>query len=79
MMQKSKVINVYDGNIYGGSKSSGFSKENYAGSSQIVINVYDGNIGNIYGGSDESGICYGSTILNIQNCNVSGDIYGLFL
>lgn len=74
------VVDVYDGTInnsvFGGSKSSGFGKEGTQTSNTITINTYGGTIGNIYGGSDSAGICYGSTILNIQKCNIAGSVYG---
>ena len=59
-----------------GSKSSGFSKDGYVGSSKITINTYGGIVGNIYGGSDSVGTCYGSTNINLYDGEVKGNVYG---
>ena len=74
------TIDVLDGTIvdsvYGGSKAAGFSKSNYSSTSTVNVNVYKGKIGNIYGGSNDSGQVYGSVTINVLDGTVTGNIYG---
>ena len=72
-------IEILDGtiaNIYGGSKSAGFSKTEYRGSSVIDIDIKGGTIGNVYGGSNTEGEVYGSVDIDITGGTITGNVYG---
>ena len=74
------TIDILDGTIkdsvYGGSKSVGFSRTNYTGSSHIDINVKGGTIDNVYGGSNVTGVVYGSVNINVDNGTINNNVYG---
>ncbi len=61
------------GNVYGGGNKAG------AGSSSklvnVDINIYGGNLNNVYGGSNSSGTIYGDINLSLHGGNMD-DVYG---
>ncbi len=71
-------INVLNGNIhgsiFGGGNRNGSGDDNK--DATITINVYDGTVGSIYGGSNEEGSIHGDVVINHYGGVVNNDIYG---
>ena len=75
------------GNVYGGCRMSDVNPARNNIHAEIIDGVFfpkgysarlyitAGNIGNVYGGNDISGIVYGGNAVGIH-CNIKGDIYG---
>ncbi len=73
---KIEILSGTIGNVYGGSKSAGFSKNEYKSSSVIDIDISGGTIGNVYGGSNTTGEVYGSVDMDIIGGTITGNVYG---
>lgn len=62
------------GSVYGGGNNNGAGTNAY--SCDVNIEMLDGIVGNIYGGSRTRGIVYGSTNVNVLGGQITNDVYG---
>lgn len=63
-----------EGSVYGGGNQNGSGSTNKV--STVTITMTDGNVGNIYGGSNEQGTIYGDVYLKVLGGTITQDIYG---
>ncbi len=62
------------GSLYGGGNNNGSGSSSVE--STINISIYDGNIGNVYGGSKAQGTVYGNANVSVLGGNIVNDVYG---
>ena len=62
------------GSLYGGGNNNGSGSSSVEAT--INISIYDGKIGNVYGGSKTKGTVYGSANVNVLGGNIVNDVYG---
>lgn len=62
------------GSLYGGGNNNGSGSSSVEAT--INISIYDGKIGNVYGGSKAKGTVYGSANVNVLGGNIVNDVYG---
>lgn len=62
------------GSLYGGGNNNGSGSSSVEAT--INISIYDGKIGNVYGGSKAKGTVYGSANVSVLGGNIVNDVYG---
>ena len=62
------------GSLYGGGNNNGSGSSSVEAT--INISIYDGNIGNVYGGSKTQGTVYGNANVSVLGGNIVNDVYG---
>lgn len=62
------------GSLYGGGNNNGSGSSSVEAT--INISIYDGKIGNVYGGSKTKGTVYGSANVSVLGGNIVNDVYG---
>ena len=62
------------GSLYGGGNNNGSGSSSVEAT--INISIYDGNIGNIFGGSKTQGTVYGNANVSVLGGNIVNDVYG---
>lgn len=62
------------GSLYGGGNNNGSGSSSVEAT--INISIYDGKIGNVYGGSKAKGTVYGSANVRVLGGNIVNDVYG---
>ena len=62
------------GSLYGGGNNNGSGSSSVEAT--INISIYDGNIGNVFGGSKTQGTVYGNANVSVLGGNIVNDVYG---
>ena len=62
------------GALYGGGNNNGSGSSSVEAT--INISIYDGNIGNVFGGSKTQGTVYGNANVSVLGGNIVNDVYG---